>query len=633
MAKDKLVIGIDGDPKKYKESLKDVESSTSGLAENLKTLAKGAAIGFTALAGAATAAVNEARKMETITTQFEVLTGSAAEASKVVKDLQDFSAKTPFQFDGIAKAAQQLLGFGFNADQIPGKLQQIGDVASAVGQPIGDLSLIFGQVSAAGKLTGERLLQFQERAVPIGPALAKTMGVAEESIKDLVSKGEVSFEIFEEAFKSLSDEGGFAFEGMIKQSKTLDGVISTTKDNVALFAASIGKELLPVAKEITTQFLGFVQSLRESDEFLNLIKGTISVTGKIILGTAEAFETLGTRIGAIMATISESIKAALELDFARAAEIFKTNDKAFREELIEIQRGYKEKSENLDKSLYENREENRKEAHAKEIEDIQAQREVKQEIEEAEKEKKQEEFDAKLEEMAETNEILTKAELENMKKKKKAKDEQEKIDRIKELQKKGKHDEAMAQLEELKNDRIIKSNENRLDREQQIQTSLLSAGHSFLQKGATMAKEGSNEQKGIQSVLAAISTFTAVNQALSSPPGPPWTLPLAASIGAMGFANVAKIQGAKFAKGGVFWGGVPGVDSIPASVQQGEIIAPRQSFEEVIGSVRASREAERMGGNGAANVNVMVSYDSPEASQILTVQQNEDRALGTSRAG
>ena len=79
-----------------------------------------------------------------------------------------------------------------------------------------------------------------------------------------------------------------------------------------------------------------------------------------------------------------------------------------------------------------------------------------------------------------------------------------------------------------------------------------------------------------------ISTYSAATQALATPPGPPVTIPLAASVTALGLANVAKINGVKFAEGGMFKGGIPGVDSIQALVQQKEIIAPVSSFDEVV---------------------------------------------------
>ena len=57
-------------------------------------------------------------------------------------------------------------------------------------------------------------------------------------------------------------------------------------------------------------------------------------------------------------------------------------------------------------------------------------------------------------------------------------------------------------------------------------------------------------------VSAAISEATiqgilAVQKALAGGPGPPWSIPLAVSIGVMTAANVAKIAGVQFAEGGM----------------------------------------------------------------------------------
>lgn len=226
---------------------------------------------FTQLArtfqGFISSSINVTGELETLTTQFEVLTGSAGLANKAVADLQQFAANTPFQFKDLARAQQRLLSFGFSLDEVQSRLIDIADVSAASGADIGELSLIFGQVRAAGKLTGERLLQFQERAIPIGPALAKTLGVAESSIKDLVSQGKVDFATFEKAFLSLNDTGQFAFEGTIKRSRTLEGRLSTLSDNFELLQANIGQKVAPAFKAILTTVTLFIQRLQQSADF------------------------------------------------------------------------------------------------------------------------------------------------------------------------------------------------------------------------------------------------------------------------------------------------------------------------------------------------------------------------------
>lgn len=248
-------------------------SALSSFAGNL------AAIGVSKVVGAisrgfgtlADSIIDSSLELETAATKFEVLTGSAGRANKIMQELQAFSAKTPFQFTEVAGAAQRLLSFGFAADDVQKKLQVLGDVSAASGSDINELSLIFGQVRAAGKLTGERLLQFQERAIPIGGVIAKSLGVAESSVRDLVSKGKVDFATFEKAFNSLAEKGNFAFEGMDKRSRTLAGRISTLKDNFQLFSAKIGDTLAPALKAGTTALTKFIQDLGDSKRFKDFL--------------------------------------------------------------------------------------------------------------------------------------------------------------------------------------------------------------------------------------------------------------------------------------------------------------------------------------------------------------------------
>lgn len=286
-----LIVKISGDAKNLSNEYKKVSRQTEDLEKQIGAATKASAAAFVGFAGAIGLAANEASKLETIGVQFEVLTGSAEKAKKTVEELTDFAAKTPFQFEDIAKAGQQLLGFGFQAEELQEKLRGIGDVSAAVGAPLNDLTLIFGQVRAAGKLTGERLLQLQERAVPIGPALAETLGVAETSIKDLVSKGKVDFATFEKAFASISEKGGLAFDGMAKRSETLGGVISTLKDNFSLLAADIGKQFLPVLKSFATGITSVIQFIRENPVFASMAGKVLALgaglTGLVtVLGTA-----------------------------------------------------------------------------------------------------------------------------------------------------------------------------------------------------------------------------------------------------------------------------------------------------------------------------------------------------------
>lgn len=108
--------------------------------------------------------------------------------------------------------------------------------------------------------------------------------------------------------------------------------------------------------------------------------------------------------------------------------------------------------------------------------------------------------------------------------------------------------------------------------------------------------------------------------------GPALGIAAAGAVVAYGVEQEAKVFAA--AEGGLMTGGIPGVDSIPTLTQQGELVVPEKSFEEVVNSVAGNRA----GGPGSAGatvptINVVVSFKG-SASKMLTVQINQDKALG-----
>lgn len=223
-----------------------------------------------ALAGAGAAAsgigmVKLAADLETTTTQFATLLGSADAAKSKIQELQTFAASTPFQFDGLANSARTLLAFGTTSDQIVPTLKVLGDVAAATGSDLGDLSRIFGKVKSRGALMTESLDQFNERGIAIGGELAKMFGTSEAAVRQMASEGKISFGEMQQALQRMASEGGIAFNGMQSQSTTLGGLWSTLKDNMTLALTDIGAAMVDGfdLKTITADFTGFVQRVRQ----------------------------------------------------------------------------------------------------------------------------------------------------------------------------------------------------------------------------------------------------------------------------------------------------------------------------------------------------------------------------------
>lgn len=189
-------------------------------------------------------AIKSAADIETLTVAFESMTGSTELANKTVKDLINFTAKTPFQLQGVGKAGKQLLSFGVSTDDLLSKLKFLGDIAAGANVPLSDMASIFGKSKAKGKAMTEELLQLSDRGIPIIQVLSDELGVSKDKIFEMASKSKISFKILEKAMIKMTKKGGVFADQMKKQSATLNGIFSTLKDNIQLALAELGNFII-----------------------------------------------------------------------------------------------------------------------------------------------------------------------------------------------------------------------------------------------------------------------------------------------------------------------------------------------------------------------------------------------------
>jgi hypothetical protein len=80
-------------------------------------------------------------------------------------------------------------------------------------------------------------------------------------------------------------------------------------------------------------------------------------------------------------------------------------------------------------------------------------------------------------------------------------------------------------------------------------------------------------------------------------------------------------------------------DTMPFLLEPGELITPRQNFEEVVNAVADQRQIQREAEEDDAEEpeeeglfgRLEIGFDGEEAADILTVKQNEQRFLGVSQ--
>lgn len=228
---------------------------------------------------------------------FTTLVGSEEKAAGILKEINDFAAKTPYGNLDLTDNAKTMLNFGVQADKVNGYLRQLGDIASGDKNKLGSLSLVFGQVASAGKMSGQDLLQFINAGFNPLKELEKMTGKTYAELQDMMSKGQIGFDAIAAAINHATSAGG-AFEGMSdKLSQTISGKFSTLVGNVQQAAVDMFNEIKPIVNDIMDLFLSIVPPIASAIRgIFSVIAGVIGfiVNWKTELGMLAAVVAIGT---------------------------------------------------------------------------------------------------------------------------------------------------------------------------------------------------------------------------------------------------------------------------------------------------------------------------------------------------
>jgi len=166
--------------------------------------------------------------------QLEIAFGTMLKSDSKAKQLMDelvvTAAKTPFDLQGIANSAKQMMAYGSSVDSVVDELVMLGNVASGVGAPLGEIAYLYGTLRTQGRAYAMDIRQFAGRGIPIYEELAKIMGVNKDQVSALVSEGKVGFAEVEKVFQNLTSSTGMYYNLMQKQSASLTGMISNLED-------------------------------------------------------------------------------------------------------------------------------------------------------------------------------------------------------------------------------------------------------------------------------------------------------------------------------------------------------------------------------------------------------------------
>lgn len=275
-------------------------SGLENMSERLKRSLMGLGMAFS-MKGLVAEVANVRGQFQKLEVAFNTMLGSADKADALMAQLVRTAAITPFDLEGVAQGAKQLLAYGMEAENVNETLTRLGDIAAGLSMPLNDLVYLYGTTMAQGRLYTQDLNQFTGRGIPMIEELAKVFGVAESKVKELVEAGRVGFPEVQKVIENLTGEGS-KFGGLMEeQSKTITGQISNIEDAIASMFNDMGKQSEGV---INTTLSGVTYMVEHYEQMGRVLMGLVATYGayRTACMTVAAVQSLMTTgIGAMTA--------------------------------------------------------------------------------------------------------------------------------------------------------------------------------------------------------------------------------------------------------------------------------------------------------------------------------------------
>lgn len=260
------------------KTAKVAEESGTGLdkfADKLSKLAATAGLAF----GAKELVQNLVKirgEFQQLDVAFRTMLGSAEKADALMSQLVRTAATTPFDLQGVAQGAKQLLAYGIAAEDVNDTLVRCGDVAAGLSIPLNDLVYLYGTTMTQGRMFTQDLRQFQGRGIPIAEELAKVLGTTTDKLGDMVTAGRVTSDVFQQAFNNMTSAGS-RFGGLMdEQSKTITGQISNIEDAIDVMFNKLGQQSEGI---INTTLSGVSYIVEHYEQFGRMLHGLVATYG------------------------------------------------------------------------------------------------------------------------------------------------------------------------------------------------------------------------------------------------------------------------------------------------------------------------------------------------------------------
>lgn len=273
----------------------------------------------TAVVGLGKIGVSYNAEMEKYTTALTTALGSTEKAAAAIEQIKADAAATPYDVSSLVQANQFLISTGESAESARATIMALTDAVSATGGGNAELQRMaqnLQQIKNAGQATALDIKQFAYAGIDIYGVLADYTGKAVDEVKDMT----ISYELLSNALIAASQEGGKYYGANIAQSQTLNGQLSTLKDNAK---ALLGEVFLPISDGLRNEVLPtlneFISSLSAAFSEGG-VSGLISEAGNVISRLVSIFSEKAPEFASIGLEIIQQIIIAITSNAQSLAE-------------------------------------------------------------------------------------------------------------------------------------------------------------------------------------------------------------------------------------------------------------------------------------------------------------------------
>lgn len=272
-----MLSALQGVQNGVRQTARTVEQSGMSIEDVFKRMGSAATLAITGMSlQSLSKQVAQTRgEFQQLEIAFTTMLGSADKANDLMLQLTKTAATTPFDLQGVANGAKQLLAYGTEAKDVNSTLVKLGDIAAGLSINLQDLVWLYGTTMTQGKMFTMDLRQFQSRGIPMAEAIANVLDTTKDKVADLVTAGKVTSDVVKKAIDTMATGTG-KFAGLMEaQSKSITGQISNIEDAYDMMLNEIGQSTEGIINTSLSSVLYLIENYEK--------------VGSVIMGAVAAF--------------------------------------------------------------------------------------------------------------------------------------------------------------------------------------------------------------------------------------------------------------------------------------------------------------------------------------------------------